>query len=119
MIYTAPCKAAVKRSSKNLYREHRSRDGVAVAEDIATELEVRRELQVIDDRSLHPERIVQLYEALEDANDVYMVLEYCPHGELYELVAAPGPLPTDVARYIFAQLVEGAWQLVRHVPSLQ
>ncbi|KAK3055419.1 hypothetical protein LTS18_011792, partial [Coniosporium uncinatum] len=69
----------------------------------------------IDDRSeeltvhrligRHP-NIVNLYHSFETASHIYLVLEFCPNGDLYEAIRLDkGPLQTDHVRDFMLQLV--------------
>lgn len=43
---------------------------------------------------------------LQDADSLYMGLEYCPNGELYQQVEARGKLPLEDARQWAAEIVD-------------
>eukprot|EP00123_Amoebidium_parasiticum_P022992 comp9960_c0_seq1/m.4855 comp9960_c0_seq1/g.4855 ORF comp9960_c0_seq1/g.4855 comp9960_c0_seq1/m.4855 type:complete len:335 (-) comp9960_c0_seq1:310-1314(-) len=62
----------------------------------------------------HP-NIMQLYDVLEDDKNVYLVLEYCPLGNLHEyLVKLGSPLSEDQARKWFTQLVDAVTYCHNH-----
>jgi 3-phosphoinositide dependent protein kinase-1 len=43
---------------------------------------------------------------LQDAESLYMGLEHCPNGELYEQLQARGPLPLSDAVQYAAEIVD-------------
>eukprot|EP01054_Gregarina_sp_Poly1_P010509 Gregarina_sp_Poly_1__10508@NODE_770_length_6346_cov_91_421086_g567_i0_p1_GENE_NODE_770_length_6346_cov_91_421086_g567_i0NODE_770_length_6346_cov_91_421086_g567_i0_p1_ORF_typecomplete_len851_score104_80Pkinase/PF00069_25/2_9e73Pkinase/PF00069_25/1_1e03Pkinase_Tyr/PF07714_17/2_2e42Pkinase_Tyr/PF07714_17/4_3e02EFhand_7/PF13499_6/3_1e12EFhand_7/PF13499_6/3_2e10EFhand_1/PF00036_32/0_00042EFhand_1/PF00036_32/0_0025EFhand_1/PF00036_32/0_0007EFhand_1/PF00036_32/0_011EFhand_6/PF13405_6/2_1e05EFhand_6/PF1 len=52
----------------------------------------------------HP-RIIRLYETFEDYGHLYMVMEYCRGGELFDRLAEEGPLPEPVAAFLMKQIL--------------
>jgi serine/threonine protein kinase len=50
---------------------------------------------------------VRLLDQHEDSERVYLVLEHCPHGDLYKLLRRSGPLEEDSARNFVRQLLLG------------
>jgi serine/threonine protein kinase len=72
------------------------------------EINVLRELY---DRSPF---IIRLYDVIREANTVYLIEEYCPHGDLYEFVAASSdakPLDESLVRSLFRQTVAAVAEL--------
>lgn len=69
--------------------------------------QVEREIQV--QRTLKHENVVRLYKYFEDAETVYLLLEYCAKGELYQLLRTQKGrrFPENVARHYFVQAVHG------------
>jgi len=69
--------------------------------------QVEREIQV--QRRLKHENVLRLYQHFEDADTVYLLLEYCAKGELYQLLRTQrGRRFTEsVSRHFFVQLVKG------------
>ena len=55
-------------------------------------------------KSYHP-FLIKLFEELEDVNNKYLVMEYCPNGTLYELIQKNGKLEENIAKKYFIQLV--------------
>ncbi|CAF3672805.1 unnamed protein product [Adineta steineri] len=53
---------------------------------------------------LHHPNIVRLYEVIETPNEIYIVTEYAPGGELYTRISKAGKFVEDEAKSIFAQL---------------
>jgi 3-phosphoinositide dependent protein kinase-1 len=43
---------------------------------------------------------------LQDAESLYLGLEYCPHGELYQQLQERGPLPLPDAVQYAAEIVD-------------
>ncbi|KAH7694364.1 Protein PKG-2 a [Aphelenchoides avenae] len=50
--------------------------------------------------------IVRLYKTFEDSEQLYMLLEYCPGGEVWALLRERGPFTDDVARFYCAAALE-------------
>lgn len=53
----------------------------------------------------HP-NVVQFHEVLEVEDTVYMVMEYIPHGELFDYIKKRGRLPEPEAAYLARQIVD-------------
>ncbi|GAB4821386.1 hypothetical protein N2152v2_008432 [Parachlorella kessleri] len=64
---------------------------------------VKRERQLLD--RLSYEGIVQLYFTFQDALSLYMGLEVCPNGELYDQIRMRGKLDEGSARFYAAEVV--------------
>ena len=63
------------------------------------------ELSIHSSAGFHP-NIVNFISAFETRNHSYLVLEYCPNGDLYEAIRAnKGPLETEHVRDFMMQLV--------------
>lgn len=55
----------------------------------------------------HHDNIVNLLHSFETENHSYLVLEYCPNGDLYEAIrAGKGPLETEHVRDFMLELVD-------------
>lgn len=69
--------------------------------------QVEREIQV--QRTLKHENVLRLYKHFEDAESVYLLLEYCAKGELYQLLRTRRGrrFPEDVAQHYFMQTARG------------
>eukprot|EP01063_Lacrimia_lanifica_P018771 TRINITY_DN2570_c0_g1_i1.p1 TRINITY_DN2570_c0_g1~~TRINITY_DN2570_c0_g1_i1.p1 ORF type:complete len:327 (+),score=116.10 TRINITY_DN2570_c0_g1_i1:113-1093(+) len=65
--------------------------------------QVRTEVAV--QRALRHRHVVQLYAYFHDAERIYVVLEYCPGGQLFQYIA-PGGLPEDVVRGYIQQIAD-------------
>jgi 5'-AMP-activated protein kinase catalytic alpha subunit len=55
---------------------------------------------------MHP-HIIRLYEVVETANDIYVVMEYVKSGELFDYIVEKGRLMEDEARHFFQQIISG------------
>uniref|UniRef100_A0A7S0AEF2 cGMP-dependent protein kinase n=1 Tax=Pyrodinium bahamense TaxID=73915 RepID=A0A7S0AEF2_9DINO len=64
----------------------------------------RREVSLL--WALRHERIVQLHDVVETATRLVLVMELMD-GTLFDLIVSRGRLPTNEARHIFVQVVEG------------
>eukprot|EP00882_Tetradesmus_deserticola_P024296 GHRQ01026548.1.p1 GENE.GHRQ01026548.1~~GHRQ01026548.1.p1 ORF type:complete len:103 (+),score=28.50 GHRQ01026548.1:540-848(+) len=65
---------------------------------------IRNERNVLD--RLHHPGIAQLQFTFQDAESLYIGLEHCPNGELYEQLQARGPLPLRDAVQYAAEIVD-------------
>ena len=54
----------------------------------------------------HP-NIVTILEMFELEEKIFIVLEYCAGGDLFQLIDKMGPLHEEVAKRIFSQVIEG------------
>ncbi|KAL6766867.1 SNRK1A [Auxenochlorella protothecoides x Auxenochlorella symbiontica] len=66
---------------------------------------VRREIKILR-LFMHP-HIIRLYEVIETAHDIYVVMEYVKSGELFDYIVEKGRLMEDEARRFFQQIVSG------------
>jgi serine/threonine-protein kinase ULK2 len=55
---------------------------------------------------IHP-NVVRLYENLTSGRNIYLILEYCPGGDLTKFIRKTHHLSDMVARVFFVQLVDG------------
>ena len=53
----------------------------------------------------HP-RIVKLEEVIYDPENIYLVLEYCPHGDLFQQICKCGAYNEEKLRVVFREIVE-------------
>jgi serine/threonine protein kinase len=60
---------------------------------------VRREIKIL--KRFHHHHIIRLYEAFEVNGKIYLVMEYVPLGELYNVIERRGRLPESEARKYF------------------
>ena len=75
---------------------------------IQTELDrerVSRELQIL--KILRHPNIVQLYEILEDPDNLYLIMEYLQNGELFDHITSNMRLDEREACRIFQQIIDG------------
>ncbi|XP_075416271.1 maternal embryonic leucine zipper kinase isoform X2 [Tenrec ecaudatus] len=56
-------------------------------------------------KNLRHQHICQLYHVLETANKIFMVLEYCPGGELFDYIISQDRLSEQEARVVFRQIL--------------
>uniref|UniRef100_A0A8C8YPN9 Maternal embryonic leucine zipper kinase n=1 Tax=Prolemur simus TaxID=1328070 RepID=A0A8C8YPN9_PROSS len=56
-------------------------------------------------KNLRHQHICQLYHVLETANKIFMVLEYCPGGELFDYIISHDRLSEEETRVVFRQIV--------------
>jgi ankyrin repeat protein/tRNA A-37 threonylcarbamoyl transferase component Bud32 len=56
-------------------------------------------------RYLHHPFIVTLYYAFETPRNLYLVMEYCPHGDLDLLIVRSGSLEEKTARFYLAEVI--------------
>lgn len=51
----------------------------------------------------HP-HVIRLYEVIDSPTHVFVVMEYCKYGELFDYIVEKGRLQEDEARRIFQQV---------------
>ncbi|KAL4379110.1 hypothetical protein GQ457_02G011070 [Hibiscus cannabinus] len=69
------------------------------------EEKVRREIKILR-LFMHP-HIIRLYEVIETATDIFVVMEYVKSGELFDYLVEKGRLQEDEARNFFQQIISG------------
>ncbi|CEP11537.1 hypothetical protein [Parasitella parasitica] len=77
---------------------------------------VERELAVL--QLLNHPNLIELYQILQDSNNIYFITEYVPGGELYHMVlgSKEGCIPEIKARELFSQIANAlAWCHARHI----
>eukprot|EP00184_Porphyridium_aerugineum_P007644 CAMPEP_0184698514 /NCGR_PEP_ID=MMETSP0313-20130426/5120_1 /TAXON_ID=2792 /ORGANISM="Porphyridium aerugineum, Strain SAG 1380-2" /LENGTH=477 /DNA_ID=CAMNT_0027157477 /DNA_START=88 /DNA_END=1521 /DNA_ORIENTATION=+ len=74
---------------------------------------VKREIKILK-LFTHP-HIIQLYEVIDTPNDIFVVTEYSPGGELFDYIVERGRLAEDEARKFFQQIVSGVEYCHRHM----
>lgn len=75
---------------------------------------VQRELAVL--QLLHHPHLVDLRQVLQDATNVYFVMEYVEGGELFQVLSERGRLSEPDARHLFRQLTTAlAWCHAHHI----
>lgn len=65
---------------------------------------VSRELSIM--KSIRHPFISEFYQTFETEHQLFAVMEYCRHGELFDLVVKSGRLEEDHAAFLFYQIVE-------------
>jgi 5'-AMP-activated protein kinase, catalytic alpha subunit len=53
----------------------------------------------------HHPHVVKLFEYFDTKDDIYVIFEYIPNGELFELISKRGQLDEDEARRYFHQII--------------
>lgn len=66
---------------------------------------IRQEI-ILQSKLIH-KNILKLYEYFEDNENMYIILEYCSHGNLYSLLEKKGMLSEQEAFEYFYQILEG------------
>lgn len=64
----------------------------------------KREIKILR-LFIHP-HIIRLYEVIYTPTDIYVVMEYCKFGELFDYIVEKGRLQEDEARRIFQQVLD-------------
>ena len=62
----------------------------------------KREIKILR-LFIHP-HIIRLYEVIYTPTDIFVVMEYCKYGELFDCIVEKGRLQEDEARRIFQQV---------------
>ncbi|EGR28361.1 protein kinase domain protein [Ichthyophthirius multifiliis] len=66
---------------------------------------IKREIRLL--RFFNHQNIIRLYEVLDTNTDIFVVTEYIPGGDLYDVIASQGRLPDQEAKKYFRQIVAG------------
>ncbi|MBX3286684.1 MAG: serine/threonine protein kinase, partial [Actinobacteria bacterium] len=66
---------------------------------------IRREAEVL--RQLHHPALVALLDVFDDGDDLVLVMDFLPGGNLSQRVADQGPLPADEVRRLGDRLLDG------------
>jgi len=69
------------------------------------EEKAKREIKILR-LFIHP-HIIRLYEVIYTPTDIFVVMEYCKYGELFDCIVEKGRLQEDEARRIFQQIISG------------
>ena len=109
-------------SSGGVYHSTRQPDGLEVAVKAirVDRLRIAEEKKTLDReigilRSLNYRSIVRLFDVVEDADYVYIVMEYVAGGELFgRITDDPAYKNEDVVKYLFVQVVEAVLYLHAH-----
>ncbi|NWH74625.1 MELK kinase, partial [Piaya cayana] len=65
----------------------------------------RVKLEIDAMKNLSHQHICQLYHVMETSQKIFMVLEYCPGGELFDYIISKDRLSEEEARVFFRQIV--------------
>ena len=68
-------------------------------------MRVKRELTIL--KMVHHINIINSKKILEDSEKIYIIMEYCEKGELYDLIFDVICLEEDEAAYYYYQLING------------
>ena len=69
-------------------------------------LEQRFEVEIRISQQMHHPGVVQLVDVLQDANNYYIVMEFCPNGELFQYIVDRKRLKEDEARNLIYQIFD-------------
>ncbi|XP_062985171.1 maternal embryonic leucine zipper kinase [Elgaria multicarinata webbii] len=75
-------------------------DKLALGDDLPR---VKTEIEAM--KSLSHQNICRLYQVIETPKKIFMILEYCPGGELFDYIIAKDRLAEEEARVFFRQIV--------------
>ncbi|XP_051499478.1 maternal embryonic leucine zipper kinase isoform X4 [Apus apus] len=75
-------------------------DKLALGDDLP-----RVKIEIDAMKNLSHQHICQLYHVIETSKKIFMVLEYCPGGELFDYIIAKDRLSEEEARVFFRQIV--------------
>lgn len=78
---------------------------VADVERVAREIHILKIIQ-------HP-HVIQLYEIIETPRQLYLIMEYCSGGELFDHIVAAGRVREPEACWFFHQILAGVEQIHR------
>ena len=56
---------------------------------------------------MHHEHLVRLVHFFEDVENIYLIMDLCPHQSLHDLVQRRGGLTEVEVRYFMKQMIEG------------
>ena len=65
----------------------------------------KKEINIL--KKLHHKNIIQLYEIMESKTSLYIVMEYCEKGELFDYIVNNGKLNEKEACRLFQQIING------------
>lgn len=74
------------------------------------EIEIHHKLKhnnIISFYSFNPNGKKTKYKTKETTTLPYIVIEYCPNGEIFDYISTSGPLREEIARFYFIQLMLG------------
>ena len=95
-----------------LYQDKRTKEKVAIKiidkKKIINknyETIVKREINIL--QNIHHINLIKTKQILNDSNNIYIIMEYCEKGELYNLIVDEIFLKENEAAYYFYQLING------------
>lgn len=75
------------------------------------DLQKRFECEIRVHQQMHHPGIVELFDLLHDQFFYYVILEFCPGGELFQYIVDRGRLSEDVAKPIMVQILSSLAQI--------
>ena len=66
---------------------------------------IKRELNIL--QNIHHINIINTKQILDDSKNIYIIMEYCEKGELFDVIADKIYLKENEAAYYFYQLING------------
>ena len=79
---------------------------------IKDQMRVKRELSFL--KIIHHINVIKAKKILEDSKYIYIIMEYCENGELYDIIAENICLEEDQASYYYYQLINGLENIHRY-----
>jgi serine/threonine protein kinase len=67
---------------------------------------------LLQQRLMH-EHIAQIYEVIRKEKNIYIFMEYCPNGELFERIVKNGPMAEREAARVINQILSALLYLKR------
>jgi 5'-AMP-activated protein kinase catalytic alpha subunit len=67
----------------------------------------RFEIEIRIAQQMHHPGVVQLHDLLKDENNYYVIMEFCPNGELFQFIVDRNRLSEFEAKPILRQMLEG------------
>ena len=80
-------------------------DKSKLLEDEKDVIRLKKEINIL--KRLHHKNIIQLYEIMESKKSLYIVMEYCERGELFDYIVKLGKIEEKEACRIFQQIING------------
>ncbi|OHS99209.1 hypothetical protein TRFO_34343 [Tritrichomonas foetus] len=72
----------------------------------ANNLEERFEIEIRINQQMHHPGVVQLVDILQDVNNFYIVMEFCPNGELFQYIVDRKKLTENEAKNLIYQIFD-------------
>ena len=69
------------------------------------EIQIKREIEIL--KKFHHINIIRVKDILEDSKNIYIIMEYCEKGELFNRIIEEICLEDNEAAYYFYQLING------------
>jgi len=101
-------------ASSYVYRVKNRLNGLEYGLKVVDKAQLKRPMQlqrlmteIALQKALSHPNILRLYHSFEDADSHYLVLEFCPGGELFHYIKTEGRLKEETTAMLCGQLVEG------------